>query len=478
MRYGRDRNVAFCVVTWNIFVNGTGGKYGITDRITNAVTADYFRQSVKQMLLTYPDLKGIGLTTGENMPNATPEQKEDWAYEAFGRGVLDAAVEQPGRKITFIHRQHQAGAQAIARKFAPLIANKDIEFVYSFKYAQAHVMSATTQPFHESFVKDLGNAKTLWTLRNDDVYQLRWGAPDFVREFMRNIPREVSRGFYYGSDQWIWGREFLSLEPESPRRLELAKHWYHWLLWGRLGYNPDLGNDRFIAILKSRFPEVDAAALFNAWQEASMIFPAVTGFHWGEFDFNWYVEACVGRAARETGNKQFHDVNRFITLPPLATSGDQSIPDYVKAVKAGVPTKGTTPVELARRIHQHADRALTALDALGSPSSNRELRQTLDDIRAMALLGKYYAHKIQGATELALYRDTREARRREAAIEELTKAAGYWQRYTGLMKKHYRNPLWLNRVGIVDWDKLGKAVEEDIEIARREPLPESKPPGN
>lgn len=218
MRYGRDRNVAFCVVTWNIFVNGTGGKYGITDRITNAVTADYFRQSVKQMLLTYPDLKGIGLTTGENMPNATPEQKEDWAYEAFGRGVLDVAAEQPGRKITFIHRQHQAGAQAIARKFAPLMANKDIEFVYSFKYAQAHVMSATTQPFHESFVKELGDAKTLWTLRNDDVYQLRWGAPDFVREFMRNIPREVSRGFYYGSDQWIWGREFLSLEPEWTRR--------------------------------------------------------------------------------------------------------------------------------------------------------------------------------------------------------------------------------------------------------------------
>ncbi len=51
--------------------------------------------------------------------------------------------------------------------------------------------------------------KTIWTLRNDDSYQYRWGAPDFVREFIQNIPHEVSRGYYYGSDQWIWGREFL-----------------------------------------------------------------------------------------------------------------------------------------------------------------------------------------------------------------------------------------------------------------------------
>ncbi len=50
MRYAKQRNVVFYVITWNIFVNGTDGKYGITDRIDNPVTADYFRQSVKQAL--------------------------------------------------------------------------------------------------------------------------------------------------------------------------------------------------------------------------------------------------------------------------------------------------------------------------------------------------------------------------------------------------------------------------------------------
>ncbi|MFC2116999.1 alpha-glucuronidase family glycosyl hydrolase, partial [Bacteroidota bacterium] len=66
MTYGKSRNIDFYVVTWNIFVNGTKGQYGITDKISNETTKDYFRKSVRQMFLTYPYLAGIGLTTGEN----------------------------------------------------------------------------------------------------------------------------------------------------------------------------------------------------------------------------------------------------------------------------------------------------------------------------------------------------------------------------------------------------------------------------
>ncbi len=99
MHYAKGRNVVFYVGTWNIFVNGTDGKHGITDSIKNPTTRDYFRKSVKQMLLTYPDLGGVGLTTGENMRGAKFDEKEDWAFETYGQGVLDAAAEMPDRKI-------------------------------------------------------------------------------------------------------------------------------------------------------------------------------------------------------------------------------------------------------------------------------------------------------------------------------------------------------------------------------------------
>ena len=101
MAYGKSRNVDFYFITWNIFINGTEGKYGITDEASNPITRDYFRKSVKQMFITYPDLKGIGLTTGENMYGVSFQDKENWAYDTYAQGVLDVAKAQPGRKMTF-----------------------------------------------------------------------------------------------------------------------------------------------------------------------------------------------------------------------------------------------------------------------------------------------------------------------------------------------------------------------------------------
>ncbi len=478
MRYAKDRNIDFCVVTWNIFVNGTYGKYGITDNINNQTTIDYFRKSVRQMFLTYPDLKGIGLTTGENMSGANFSQKEDWAFKTYAQGVLDVAQQQPGRKITFIHRQHQTGAKDIARRFAPLIEHKDIEFVFSFKYAQAHVYSSTKQIFHPGFVKDIqaeGNLKTIWTLRNDDNYYFRWGAPDFVRQFIANIPHEVSRGFYFGSDGYIWGREFMSTEPQTPRQIEIAKHWYSWMLWGRLSYDPNLSNERFVGVIQQRYPRVSGRDLFTAWQEASMIYPKTTGFHWGSLDFQWYIEACKSRPEPAQTQSGFHDVNRFITLAPHGGTGYISIPDYVESLAAGRQAAGTTPVEVSNQIHAHADKALKILAGL-SHGGDKELRLTLGDITAMAYLGKYYAHKIRGATELALFRKSAEPQRQKAAIEELTKAAQYWRLYAATALAQYENPLWGNRVGYCDWRNLFNEVLHDIEIAGGQARLASTPP--
>ena len=75
-----------------------------------------------------------------------------------------------------------------------------------------------------------------------------------------------------------------------------------------------------------------------------MIYPTTTGFHWGSLDFQWYIEACLSRpgpAQTETG---FHDLNRFITLPPHIGTDNISIPKYVNGIVNGTAFSGTTPV--------------------------------------------------------------------------------------------------------------------------------------
>jgi hypothetical protein len=467
MRYGKDRNVDFFFVTWNIFDYGIDGKYGITDDINNPVTRDYFRKSVGQMFLTYPDLAGIGLTTGENMYGHSFEEKEYWAFDTYAQGLLDVATKMPDRKFTFIHRQHMTGAEDIIATFKPLSDQENVEFIFSFKYAKAHVMSSTTQPFHRGFVEDIGDMKTIWTLRNDDNYYFRWGAPDFVREFIKNIPYNVSRGFYYGSDQWIWGREWLMKEPEIPKQIEIVKHWYHWMLWGRLGYDPKTSNERIIQILHKRFPEIDANKLFSGWQEASMIYPITTGFHWGPLDFQWYIEACKSRPGYAQNETGFHDVNRFISLPPHPESGNQSIPDFVKMTISGDSSQLRSPLDLARNLYSHTKTALKEIETI-DPGGNRELKFILNDIKCMALLGGYYTFKIAGATNLALYRESKDKKYQKEAVEKLELALGFWKRYVELAMEQNINPIWTNRVGYVDWVKITEWVEEDIDIVKAE----------
>ncbi|WP_396635727.1 glycoside hydrolase family 20 zincin-like fold domain-containing protein [Maribacter sp. R77961] len=464
MRYAKERNIDFYFITWNIFTNGTNGQYGITDDPDNEITKDYFRKSIKQLFVSYPDLKGIGLTTGENMPGIGFEEKETWAFDTYAKAVLEVAKEMPDRNFTFIHRQHQTGAKAIAEKFKPVIDAKNIEFLYCFKYAKAHALSTTEQHYHQNFVKDIAGMETIWGLRNDDAYYFRWGAPDFVREFISNIPYEVSRGIYYGSDQWIWGREFLTKNPETKNQLEIEKHWYHWMLWGRLGYNPEVSNERLQGILQNKFKDVNSKELFSAWQEASMVYPTTTAFHWGDVDFKWYIEGSQSRPGPANNTTGFHDVNRFITLPPHPKSGFQSIPDYVVSLQTDEISKELNPLQVSEKLHSHANKALAFLKT-DLATQNKELEYTLNDIKTMAFMGKYYAHKIAGATHLALFRETKNKEHQNRAVEELNLALDFWKKYTAQAMQQNKNPLWTNRVGYVDWEKTTKLVAEDIEIA-------------
>jgi hypothetical protein len=93
---------------------------------------------------------------------------------------------------------------------------------------------------------------------------------------------------------------------------------------------------------------------------------------------------------------------------------------------------------------------------------DKELRLTLDDTRTIAWLGKYYAHKIQAATNLAMFRATLEPRFRDAAVTDLQQSAFYWRSFASLALSNHENPLWTNRVGIVDWRATYQEVIDDI----------------
>jgi hypothetical protein len=204
-----------------------------------------------------------------------------------------------------------------------------------------------------------------------------------------------------------------------------------------------------------------------------MIYPITTGFHWGDVDYKWYIEGCKSRPEPAQTASGFHDVNRFITLPPHKESGFQSIPDYVASLyplspQGGQKEKGKdlkTPYEVAFQLSDYADSALILLESINA-GGNKELSGILNDIQSMAYLGKYYSCKINGATNLAVFRQIKAIPVRDIAVKQLTEALEYWELYSASATKQYRNPLWTNRVGYVDWLKLTDEVRNDIETAK------------
>ena len=69
----------------------------------------------------------------------------------------------------------------------------------------------------------------------------------------------------------------------------------------------------------------------------------------------------------------------------------------------------------------------------------------------MAYLGKHYSHKIRAATEVALHRATNSAEHGRDAIRDAQRAAFYWRTYVSYLSAAYQTPIWLNRLGDVDW---------------------------
>lgn len=460
MQHAHDRGIEVYLFTWNIFVWGADGKHGITVKQDNPITIDYFRKSVRETVLTYPLLAGFGITAGENMQNLKGDlSNEKWLWKTYGEGIRDAQKLQPGRSVRLIHRFHQTSFKEIMAEWKDYPGPFDL----SYKYSVAHMYSSPMPPFAQRTLEELPTHLRTWmTVRNDDIYSFRWGDPDYARAYIRGLPGpDKLAGYYMGPDGYIWGREFLSTEPEAPRQLVLQKQWYSFMLWGRLSYDPALPDALFERVLAQRFPQVQSAKLFAASSIASRIIPQVTRFFWGDIDLKWFPEACLSHPR----HKGFYTVKHFMEGETMPGSGILNIRVYRERLLNHEPMNGVTPLYVAATLQGYATETLRLVSEIRpSQSTDKELRLTLGDLEAMAHLGNYYAEKILGATDLSLFENSRQATPQKSAINHLEAALGHWKKYASVATSQYK-PQLLTRVGYVDLNALTAKVAQDIEIA-------------
>lgn len=480
MAYAKSRGIETYIITWNVYTFGEQGKYGITNDIDNEVTKDYYRQSVKAMVETYPDLAGIGFTVGENMKwdPGMEISNEQWLFDTYGKGVMEALADSPDRDFRILHRLHLAEFDLIQEVWKDFTGTLD----YCDNYAAAHMLTMTKPTLSDDVLSVMPEGEKIWmTLRSDDIYSFSWCDADFVRDYMMNLP-EASQleGYMVGGDGIIPAKDFTSTDESLKGQLYIEKQWLFNMLWGRMGYNPQLSDDFIKSVLASRYPGFDVSTLFEVMNSAAKIIPQVSRQYFQRGDATWFPEASWSNPSIFG----YLDILRWMkSVDAMKDSGVLSIADYCEQFIDGkVDESMQTPLEVSAALNKFAANALQGIEKIRSylkksksPSlAEKEYLRLVSDQEAMAYLGLYYSEKIIAAVNLRLFNDTKDSSYQELCVSQLEKALEHWRKYASIASSMYEAQRY-GRQGYVDLNEITASVENDIEKARKYwPRPISK----
>lgn len=480
-KHAGDRGIEVALFHWNVNVHGAKDLYGIEADQTNPNTIAYLRAAVKELLLTYPAITTIGVAAGETDDDELEgdESTEAFIYKTYGLGVMDAQKEQPDRKVRFIWRNHSTKMEKVEEQFTSKYTGGPVDVEIKYVVGRIH-SSRKPHEWEKRAVRPgwVENGYNIWlNIRNDDLFMHRWGSPDYVRQFIRNMPRENSPGFLMGSDGYVWGKVFYSTVPELQDQLEIDKHWYNFRMWGELAYNNELGDDYWSAALKQRFG-LDAGSaklLHDTWQTISEVVPQINRAVYEGTDYALAPEGCISGEPTNTGfltipvyyygegQKSLRRLPQPLqNPPPVGEKPCISIPDWGEAYMNGKQNEfgedKLTPLQVADNLDRWADDVDAALPELQSKvGGNIELRDLLWDIESMALLGRYYADKQRCAAYYWVCResnfDDKYNELHEKAVAHIKAAESHWADYAGILDKHYK-PQLLARTHYLDWNSI------------------------
>jgi len=288
----KDRGIKTYIVNWNIFVSPafakahdlpryedlTDPKYYKGEGNTSDLVRRYTRQVTAQVLDEYPNLAGIGVSLGESMAGMTPQEREDWILDTIIAGMK--AADRPARLIhraPFSAGLGQGGSTSATTEKLTRSALEDLEGLVEpiwvpvkFNWSHGH-SSPKLIKVHGGELKDTywnptpENYKLVWTVRNEDFFALRWGAPDFIRRHVKRNTHEYVGGYMVGSETYIPANDyFTKLEAPVDWQYAFQRQWLFYKLWGRLLYDPDTPDSVFRDAFVRRYGEA-ATPLLKAY---------------------------------------------------------------------------------------------------------------------------------------------------------------------------------------------------------------------
>ena len=495
-RMAKDRGIATYIVNWNIFVSPEFAKArGVAKYSTDwgyfgegdssDLVKRYTRECITQVIDEYDDLTGLGITHGERMGGMTPQERQQWFLDTFIAGMKAAK-----RRAHLIHHaplsagkgsggSTNAAVETMTRASMekmdlPSPIWVEMKFNWSHGHSSPHLVHVHGGTLTDAYWNPIPkNYRMTWMIRNEDIFCLRWGEPDFIRKHIEHNGQDYVGGYFVGSECYIPAKDYFTKpDPRVNWQYAFQRQWLFYKTWGRLLYNPTTNDDVFMADFRRRYG-ADGDKLFKAMVLGSRMPLRLASLYKARWDFTLYAEGFVATAG--SGGK-FDKRSPLISVEELIEHAALD-PDYV-SIKAfvefqtagrAIPEGKVTPLMLAERLERDGREALHAVAGIGV--KDKPVFFEVTDARAWAYLSLYFAEKIRGGVALQLYRKAKKPEDQAQAVAHLEKAVAHWEALIEVTRPVYHEvPLMhleRSKEKLFHWSRLLDAVKHDVEIAKK-----------
>lgn len=476
----KARGIQTFVVNWNIFLpKNFVKKYGAGnymsedgadfygEGVSNPHIETYMREVVTTTINTYEDLTGIGITLGERMGGMTSKERSEWADRTMIAGLK--AANRTARLLYRAPLSADKGSEGSVSVSAEQLTRNTVENMgmdedawISFKFNWSHAHSSPKlsivhggmltdtywKPYSEKY-------KGVWTMRNEDFFVMRWGDPDFVREFLDLNSQKYVGGCIIGSETYIPAKDYFTKEEHRAWEYAFERQWLFYKVWGNLLYDRNVPDEFFAEALAEKFDLPDGGDLLEAWKLASKNPNRLASFFGSTWDGTLYAEGF------KTNGGQFIDIDKFISRNVLDSSY-VNIKDFV----AGNYDKEAqaTPLQLADETEKQSARILEIVNDQYQTGASPVLKIELADLEFWANYGLYFASKVRGGVALEQFRKG-QSNSRDQTIQYLEESKTYWLKMVELAEKYNVAVMPHQFDKEFSWRKHLEDVDKDIATA-------------
>jgi hypothetical protein len=448
---------------------GVAGSTAPAEGIVTGLSLDnfvpYTRAALAQFLRSFPEVDLVqfllnpesGLRTqdaedfSKNVYEAMREAAPNIQYEIRAKGVSNDLIEEGQRMGLKIRVNTKYWAEEVGLPYHPTHIPELNQFERRHGYADM-LRYPQEYPVHW----------TLWTSGTTRI--LLWGDPAYAKRFAGTLNLGGEGGFdiieplgtkMAGHPQLM--KPFDLLAPQYRYYdYEFERYWHFFQVFGRLSYNPNTSSEEWDHEFEKRFGREAAPYVEQGLHRASEILPHIVAYCLSALRFS------TTRGWPERQRQE--DLDVYSQTEPSDTAQFESISDAANDIVHGGESARITPAETSRWFAE-TSKDVFRLAALAEQHAGahpgKELVSTVVDLRILANLAAYHAHRIPAGLSLALFRQTHDLNALDDAISNEKLAIQSWEGIVNAAGDVYNSDLMM---GLPEYDLSGSWKDELVKL--------------